>query len=362
MRNYSIYRILAVALSVFIFYSCNFTTDKNGEAALSKDSNIVGQQTRSPISTIPARSGNIDSTVYASRENAITRAVRKVSPAVVSITVTEVVRGGQRLAFDEFFSRFFPVRIEYEAEVLGSDELADLALLQIKADREFPFVTFGNSDGVMVGEWSIAIGNPFGLFEAAQPSVTVGVISAVKRDFRPDPNEPRVYMDMIQTDAAINRGNSGGPLVNSNGEVIGVNTFIYTGGTSYGFVGLGFAIPSNRVRKIIRQLATSGEVQLPYDPGFETTPMTYRLASQYQLPAVMGLLVTSVNRDGPAYESGILPGDIILKIGDERVQSEKHAQALFREYEEGDSLGIEFLRENKRYEAKMLLRKKVKQE
>jgi len=414
MKNHSIYRVLTVTISVFVFYSCNFTSDKTPEkaertapspeiAALTKDSKTAVKNSRSPVSTTPAGSGNIDSTVYASRENAITRAVRKVSPAVVSITVTEVVRGGQRLAFDEFFSRFFPVPIErevnsigsgfiiskeglivtnehvanknakrivisltdgsqYEAEVLGSDELADLSLLQIKADREFPYVTFGNSDGVMVGEWSIAIGNPFGLFEAAQPSVTVGVISAIKRDFRPDPNEPRVYMDMIQTDAAINRGNSGGPLVNSNGEVIGVNTFIYTGGTSYGFVGLGFAIPSNRVQKIIRQLATSGEVQLPYDPGFETTPMTYRLASQYQLPAVMGLLVTSVNRDGPAYESGILPGDIILKIGDERVQSEKHAQALFREYEEGDSLRIEFLRENKRYEAKMLLRKKVKQE
>jgi len=250
---------------------------------------------------------------------------------------------------------------QYEAKVLGSDELADLAVLQIQADREFPVAEFGNSDSVVVGEWSLAVGNPFGLFEAAQPSVTVGVVSALHRDFRPNPNEPRVYIDMIQTDAAINRGNSGGPLVDSQGKVIGVNTFIFTGGTSGGNVGLGFAIPSNRVQKIIRQLATDGEVQLSYDPGFSTMEMTYNLVAKYGLPARMGLLVNSVNRDGPAFEAGIVPGDIILKIGNERVQSKMHAQALFREYEEGDSMRVELLRDQKRYETKMMLRKKVKE-
>ena len=105
----------------------------------------------------------------------------------------------------------------------------------------------------MADEWAIAMGNPFGLFADGQPTVTVGVISATKRDFRPDPQEPRVYIDMIQTDAAINRGNSGGPLVNSNGEVIGVNTFIFTGGTGNEFVGWGFAMPGEVVQKIIKQ-------------------------------------------------------------------------------------------------------------
>lgn len=341
----------------------------------------------------------VDSTVYASRHNAITEAVRQVSPAVVSITVTEVRQGGRRLAFDEYYNRFFYAPIErefnsmgsgfiisekgrivtnehvvgknatkvvisltdgsqYEAEIIGTDELADLALLEIKADRKFPSVKFGDSDDIMVGEWSVAIGNPFGLFQAAQPSVTVGVVSALHRDFRPDPNEPRVYMDMIQTDAAINRGNSGGPLVNSEGEVIGINTFIYTGGTSSGFVGLGFAIPSNRVKKIIEQLAASGEVALPYNPGFEATEVTYRLAAKYNLPA-MGLLVMSVNRDGPAFDAGIMPGDIILKVGEEMVQSKMHMQALFREYSEGDTMRVELLRKGNRYEAKIKLRKKI---
>lgn len=369
------------------------------DTANSRNSNLQ------PVEDARIRNANpqarFDSTIYASRHNAITRAVQEVSPAIVSITVTEVVQGGRRLAFDEFYGFFlapgeerefnnmgsgFIVSEEglvvtnehvanknakkivisladgsqYEADLLGADELADLALLRIKSDRKFPYVQFGDSDQVLAGEWSIAIGNPFGLFEAAQPSVTVGVVSAVQRDFRPDPNEPRVYIDMIQTDAAINRGNSGGPLVNSEGEVIGVNTFIYTGGTSSGFVGLGFAIPSNRVKKIIGQLASSGEVKLSYNPGFETTPMTYRLAARYNLRAIMGLLVTSVNKDGPAYEAGIMPGDIILKIGDERVQSQMHAQALMREYEEGDTMRVELWRKNQRYETEMVLRQKIK--
>jgi serine protease Do len=340
--------------------------------------------------------------INASRQTAITKAVKEVSPAVVSITVTEMVQGGRRLAFDKFYNQFFSVPMErevssmgsgfiisddglvvtnqhvanrqakkivislpdgsqYEAEVLGADELADLALLKIKGDRKFPAVEFGNSDSVLVGEWSLAVGNPFGLFESAKPSVTVGVVSAINRDFRPNPNEPRVYMDMIQTDAAINRGNSGGPLVDSDGKVIGVNTFIYTGGTSNGFVGLGFAIPSNRVQKIIDQLATSGEVNLSYDPGFNTMEMTYQLAAKYNLPAIRGLLVKNVNRDGPAFEAGIVPGDIILKIGKESVQSKMHAQALLREYEEGDSMKVELFRKGDRYKTEMYLRKKVKE-
>ena len=335
-----------------------------------------------------------------SRANAITIAVKKASPAIVSITVTELQTGFAPTR-DPFFSFFFeqPVQREvqsmgsgfiisaeglivtnehvanpnaktimvtlpngssYEAEILGSDELADLALLKISSDTtEFPYVQFAPTDDLMAGEWAIAMGNPFGLFADGQPTVTVGVISATKRDFRPDPQEPRVYIDMIQTDAAINRGNSGGPLVNSNGEVIGVNTFIFTGGTSNGFVGLGFAIPSERVQKIIEQLNDSGEVQLAFDTGMEFSPMTRGLVRQYGLPPVPGLFVLSVNRNGPAYESGVLPGDIIMRIGKERVTSQMHAFALMREYDEGDLMTVRLFREGKEYETEMLLRRKV---
>ena len=150
--------------------------------------------------------------------------------------------------------------------------------------------------------------------------------------------------------------------MDSEGKVIGVNTFIYTGGTSGGFVGLGFAIPSNRVQKIIEQLVTTGEVKRGYDLGIETTPMTYKLASQNRLPAIVGLFVSSVNRDGPAFKSGIMPGDIIVKIGQDRVQSQLHAQALFREYSVGDTLRIQLLRNDKLYEAEIKLRSKVSSE
>lgn len=404
-----LYMLLPLAVAV------NFCTGQQQDASPPTPADTVASVSSSS-SESPAQNGEMSSSsenleaveqslngsneISNSRRNAITKAVEEVSPAIVSITVTSVRQGGQRLAFDEFYNRFFFAPIErefssmgsgfiisedglvvtnehvadknaqnimvsltdgtqFEAEILGADELTDLALLRIKADRRFPYVTFGDSDEVMVGEWSLAIGNPFGLFEASQPSVTVGVISALNRDFRPDPNQPRVYVDMIQTDAAINRGNSGGPLVNSEGEVIGVNTFIFTGGTGSGFVGLGFAIPSNRVKKIIQQLATTGEVKVPYNTGMETTEMTYQLVRKYNLPQVPGLLVTSVNKDGPAFESGIVPGDIIIRIGEERVQSQMHLNALFREYAEGDTMRIELLRDRKPYEAKMRLRAKA---
>lgn len=337
-----------------------------------------------------------------SRKNAITNAVEKASPAIVSITVTELQSGYTR-EFDPFFFRYFdvPIRREvqsvgsgfiispeglivtnehvasknsktimvalsdgntYQAELVGSDELADLSLLKIVSDKPttFPYISFTDSDDIMVGEWAIAMGNPFGLFSDGQPSVTVGVISAKERDFRPDPKEPRVYIDMIQTDAAINSGNSGGPLVNSHGEVIGINTFIYTGGTSGGFVGLGFAIPSNRVQKIISQLKESGAVSLEYDPGMKFQPVTRQLILQYpNIPRVLGLFVTEVNKSGPAYECGIMPGDVIVQIGDERVTSEMHAWALMREYQEGEEMELHLVRENKQYKTSMVLRKRV---
>lgn len=339
-------------------------------------------------------------TISQSRANAITNAVEKANPAIVSIVVTSQARNTLQ---DEYLRFFFgdqlprentsigsgfiisedglvvtnqhvvgrnptgitistPNGESFQAELIGSDELTDIALLRINSNHVFPFIELSNSDEIIVGEWVIAMGNPFGLFDDGNPTVTVGVVSAVNRDFRPNPNNPRTYIDMIQTDAAINRGNSGGPLLNSNGEVIGINTFIFTGGTSNGFIGLGFAIPSNRVEKIISQLLTSGSVVLDYDPGMEFTSMTDQLVYRYRLPYVNGLLVTSVNKDGPAYECGIMPGDIIVRIGDERVVSRMHAMALLREYEEGDIMYVELIRDGERYKTEMTLRQKVSAE
>lgn len=337
----------------------------------------------------------------AGRQNAITRAVEMASPAVVNITVKEVVQS-RRSLFEEEFFRFFmngydipreytsigtgfiisqdgfvvtnqhvvgtspnSVNIAltngkvYEAVVVGSDELTDIALLKVQSEDRFPFLEFSHSEDLYVGEWAIALGNTFGLFEDGQPTVTVGVISATNRDFRPDPNNPRVYTDMIQTDAAINRGNSGGPLLNSQGRVIGINTFIYTGGTGQGFVGLGFAIPSARIEMILSQILDSGGVRFGFDTGMVTTSMTDQLVYRYRLPLVQGLFVTEINRSGPAFEAGIMPGDIILKFGDERVVSQIHGDAILRQYSTGDSLQVELLRNGARYEAVMLLREKA---
>ncbi len=389
-----------VILSLLIFLiSCTDSSQEN-EPIIPVSNKSAGEASASNNLAVKTPQSTSSDAINQSRSNAITQAVSKAEPAIVSITVTELQRGYTR-DFDSFFFRFFerPIQREvqsmgsgfiisedglivtnehvaskqaktimvtltngesYEAELLGADEFADLSLLKIKDDNQkFPFVEFADSDLVMVGEWAIAMGNPFGLFADGQPTVTVGVVSGTNRDFRPDPQEPRVYMDMIQTDAAINRGNSGGPLLNSEGEVIGVNTFIFTGGTSSGFVGLGFAIPSDRVQKIIGQLKDSGEVSLDFDPGMEFTQMTNQLVYQYGLPPVAGLFVLSINKDGPAYDSGIMPGDIITRIGNERVTSEMHAWALMREFEEGDTMTLRLFRDGSEYEAEMTLRKRV---
>lgn len=366
-------------------------------AAYVQNSEAENGSSENSLPEMEETAGRIES----SRTNAITRSVEKGSEAVVSIMATEPIRQ-QESPRDEFFRFFFgdqfprentsmgsgfiisedglvvtnqhvvgsdPSEImismgdgsTFEADLVGYDELTDIALIRIQSDRTFPYLNFTDSDSVIVGEWSIALGNPFGLFDDGQPSVTVGVVSAKNRDFRANPNNPRVFIDMIQTDAAINRGNSGGPLLNSNGDVIGMNTFIYTGGTSAGFVGLSFAIPSNRIEKIISQLLTSGVVMLDYDPGMDFTSMTEQLIYRYQLPYVQGLLVTSVNRNGPAFECGILPGDVIVRIGDERVMSEMHAWALLRDYDVGDDMQVELLREGDLYKTEMTLRQKVKE-
>ena len=389
-------------IGVIALVGCQPKSDGNSSGMPQEPERLENGRTETVLQPVPQKVENEIHDIYNDRKNAITAAVEKASGAVVSIMASAPVER-RDTPQDEFFRFFFGDRMprdntsmgsgfiiskdgyivtnqhvvgnnpseisiytssgeEHSAELVGSDELTDLALLRINSDETFPFVEFSDSDDIVVGEWAIALGNPFGLFEDGNPTVTVGVVSAKNRDFRSDPQNPRIYIDMIQTDAAINRGNSGGPLLNSRGEVIGINTFIFTGGTSAGFVGLGFAIPSNRVNQIISQLQTSGSVQLDYDPGMEFTSMTEQLIYRYRLPFVQGLLVTSVNKNGPAYHCGIMPGDVIVRIGEERVVSEMHAWALLREYEEGDDMYVELLRENELYKTEMMLRQKISAE
>jgi serine protease Do len=337
-----------------------------------------------------SRSAILQDEIARVRHNAITLAVEKVSPAVVSISVTAVERYVNPF-YDPFFDFFFGRRQSpylerpvtsvgsgfvispdgyivtnqhvigesatqitvsisgrhYEARLVGADPVTDLALLKIDAEQPLPFVEFGNSDSLIVGEWAIALGNPFGLFVDQQPTVTVGVISAVGRNFRPDPRESRVYRNMIQTDAAINPGNSGGPLVNALGQVIGVNTFIYTGGTSGGFVGLGFAIPSNRVREIVAELREKGYVDRNIYTGIQIQDLTPALARALGLRAAEGVVVAHVERSSPAEEAGVRAGDVILAINGDPVPSAEYALAAIRDARVGDVLELRIWRQGK---------------
>ncbi len=321
---------------------------------------------RRPIvgTVVPA---SVTDDVSASRTNAIVLAARKVSPAVVSVVVTQtrVVTydpfGG--LGLDNFFGDFFPRRAfrqevksmgsgviistdgdvvtnahvvrnatkmkvtlpdnrEFAAELEGIDETRDLALLKLRAS-DLPAATPGNSDDLMIGEWSIAIGNPFGfMLEDAQPTVTVGVISALHRDIKSG-GGGQVYADMIQTDAAINPGNSGGALVNAAGEVIGINTFIFS--HSGGSDGIGFARPINDVKQFVREIRSSGGsghyVRVKTGLGATVADINPTLQGSFGLEYRRGVVVTEVAGGSVGETIGMAPGDVVLMAQGKAVNS-----------------------------------------
>jgi len=193
------------------------------------------------------------------------------------------------------------------AEVMGRDEKTDLALLRVKTTKKLTAVKFGDSAPLRVGDWVIAIGNPFGL----GGTVTTGIISAQQRDINAGP-----YDDFIQTDASINRGNSGGPMFNMNGEVIGINTAIYS--PSGGSVGIGFAIPSNLAKPVIDQLIQYGKTRRGW-LGVRIQTVTEEIAESLSLPESNGALIASVTPTGPAEKAGLKAGDVILDFDGKKV-------------------------------------------
>ena len=281
--------------------------------------------------------------IAASRRTAITDAVAKVSPSVVTVQ-TEVIQRVQADPFDFFFGgrsgaqtssglgTGFLIRPDgvivtnahvvagatsisvmlrdgttYPATMIGTDETNDLAVIQVQA-KGLPVAPLGDSDNLLVGEWAIAIGNPYGfMLGNAEPSVTAGVIRGVGRNLVARGEGPSAYFDMIQTDASINPGNSGGPLVSADGEVIGVNSSIYS--TSGGSVGLGFAIPINRARRVAEDLLAHGRVRRPWI-GVQLESPTVQTARDL---IARGALVAAVTPGSPAQRAGIRPGDLILR-------------------------------------------------
>lgn len=304
------------------------------------------------------------------RQNAITMAVKAASPAVVGINVLAVREYRYRNPFfeDPFFRQFFPDQVirknvenvgsgfiispdgyvltnehvvhaatqivvtttdgqKYDAQIAGFDFESDVALLKINA-TDLNYIPFGNSDEVIIGEWAIAIGNPFGLFSIhAQPTVTVGVVSAVDRDFELNADS-RLYQDMIQTDASINRGNSGGPLINSAGELIGMNTMIFT--EVGGSIGLGFTIPSNRLLRIFNELKERGHIDRDFWTGIEIRNVDRLIAMSLRLPEASGVVVTDVEKGSPAFKAGLEPTDVIVKINDYKVMNTIDIDRFFR--------------------------------
>ncbi len=225
------------------------------------------------------------------------------------------------------------------AEVLGRDVKTDLAVLRVKkedGDGDLPFVEFGDSDEARVGDWVVAIGNPFGL----GGSVTAGIVSARSRNINAGP-----YDDFIQTDASINRGNSGGPLFNMDGKVIGVNTAIFS--PSGGSVGIGFAIAANLAKPIIRQLREFGEIRRGW-LGVRIQPVTDEIAESLALDKPRGALVASVFDPGPAATAGFEAGDIILKFDGKDVPRVRVLPRIVAETEIGKAVGVEVWRKGEK--------------
>ena len=198
---------------------------------------------------------------------------------------------------------------EYQAELVGSDERTDLAVLRIDAGKALPTVAWGDSDTVEVGDWAIAIGNPFGL----GGTVTAGIVSARGRDISSGP-----YDDYLQVDASINRGNSGGPLFDQQGRVIGVNTAIYS--PSGGNVGIGFAIPANQARDVVEDLVRDGSVERGW-LGVSIQTVSDEIAAAIGLDAPEGVLISEVVADGPADSSGLQRGDVIIRFGPTKIET-----------------------------------------
>jgi len=342
-----------------------------------------------------------DDEISSSRKNIITETVRKISPAVVGINVIEIreYRDPYSSFFDDpFFRRFFGDRgtykqrvkglgsgfiissdgyiitndhvagngteitvsttngKHYNAKIIGTDPVTDICLLKIE-DNDLPHVYLGNSDDIMIGEWVVALGNPFGLFEINnKPTVTVGVVSSTGMNLEQINN--RYYINMIQTDAAINGGNSGGPLVNSIGEVIGMNTLIFTAGGTEGNIGLGFAIPINKVKKIVSELKEKGRINRDFEVGLRIQNIDEGIARAYGLSVTKGVIITQVISGTPAAKSGIKPGDIILEVEDFAINSEETLVGVFQEFRTDQTISIKLLRDNEELTKKMILEKR----
>jgi S1-C subfamily serine protease len=289
-------------------------------------------------------------------ETDIIAAVQRVSPAVVSVATLRIlrenifqtipVRGmGSGIIFDsnggiltnhhivEGAQRVqvaTPDGKKFQGEVLGSDAMSDIAVVRVDGEG-LPAVKLGDSDKIVVGQIAIAIGNPYGFLLPGGPTITMGVVSAVKRHMH---LENHMYDDLIQTDASINPGNSGGPLVDSSALVIGVNT------ANIPFAqGIGFAIPINNARNIAKEIIEHGRIIRPY-LGISGLSLSPEVAESYNIPHESGVLVVKVGSGSPAHRSGVAAGDVILKADQASLKAWEDLQHIIKNKKVGDSLEL----------------------
>ena len=344
-------------------------TVAGGIAVYSVMHKALQTQQQSVISATPPETKNSVQISTSEFSTTITEAVEKVGPAVVTVvgtipgqmtffgrTPNQTVSGSGVIISEDGYiitnnhvientiknSVILADGTELEATIVGADEFSDLAVLKING--KVPAIAkLGNSDNLKPGETVIAIGSPLGDFKN---TVTVGVVSATERSI--DTGKGYQMQGLIQTDAAINQGNSGGPLVNLAGEVIGINTLIVRGG-GYGTAvaeGLGFALPSNMARAVSSQIISKGYFSYPY-LGIRWQWITERISQQYNLPVKNGAYVAYVDPDSPAEEAGLKSGDIITKLGDKQLGEDMpFINALFS-YSPGDTIEVNIVRNGK---------------
>lgn len=337
--------------------------------------------------------GLFSQTVVANNLPDFTELVEKQGPAVVNVSTTQTVRVPQMFPgapnvpendpFYEFFRRFAPqvpqeqesqslgsgfiisadgfiltnahvvdraekitVRLtdkrEFKAKVIGADKRTDVALLKIDATG-LPKVTLGNPDQIKVGEWVLAIGSPFGF----DSSVTAGIVSAKGRSL-PQEN----FVPFIQTDVAINPGNSGGPLFNMKGEVVGINSQIYS--RSGGYMGLSFSIPIDVAMEVVHQLRTSGKVTRGRI-GVTIQEVTRELADSFGLPKVGGALISAVEKGGPADKAGVHPSDVILKFDGKAVNSSADLPRIVAAIKPGTKVNVQLWRNRSTKDISLLI-------
>ncbi len=305
----------------------------------------------------------------ASRRTALVTAADRVAPAVVSINVTSRQQAAPRSPWDFFFvpeggrmvqgyGTGFVVRSggiivtnqhvvanaervvvtlpdgnDLPATVLGEDPLTDIAVLKVQRDN-LPTVTVGKSTDLMIGEWVVALGNPYAyMLGNAEPTVTVGVVSATGRNILPGGDQTGLYLDMIQTDAAINPGNSGGPLTNALGEVVGVNSSIFS--SSGGSVGLGFAIPIERAIRVADEIIKNGTVRRAW-VGLEVEGVS----AMREWKSQGGVVISSVAPGGPAARANLRPGDVLTEANGRRLRNYLDWEAVKLDLHVGDAVEV----------------------